>query len=441
MESAFVRPGRRWGTLLLGVWALAATAAALGLAWRLWWGAAPPAGGGTPASEPRDRLVLVPAAFDDLPGWRAEPLTEAVPPFLASCDALGRWPDERRLAAGPRGVGGSAGDWRGVCRAAAALPPGDETAARVFFEANFRVLAVHNGEAAEGLFTGYYEPSLRGSRRRHGPYRTPLYLRPPELVSVDLGLFRDDLAGRRLAGRVRGGTLEPFDDRAAIDRGALAGRGLEMVWVDDAVDAFFLQIQGSGRIELDDGGSMRVGYAAQNGHPYVAIGRELVERGELAVEEVSLQSIREWLRRHPEEAEEVMYANPSYVFFRELPGPGPLGSLGVPLTPERSLAVDRTFLPLGAPVWVATTLPAVPEAFPEGAPEVPWSRLLMAQDTGGAIRGPVRGDIFWGHGEDAEAVAGRMRQPGRMWLLLPRPIRPSTAPRRRSPPRSRRRPG
>ena len=236
---------------------------------------------------------------------------------------------------------------------------------------------------------------------------------------MDLGSFRDDLAGRRVAGRVEAGRLRPYADRAEIDRGALAGRGLELVWVEDLVDLFFLHIQGSGRIDLAGGGFVRVGYAGQNGHPYTAIGRELVVRGELEPEDVSMQSIRRWLMAHPESVPEIFATNPSYVFFRRLEGDGPLGALSVALTPERSLAVDRSHLPLGAPLSVETTLP--PEGPENGAP---WRRLTIAQDTGGAIRGPLRGDLFWGAGARAAEIAGRMRQPARLWLLLPETVDP-----------------
>ena len=277
--------------------------------------------------------------------------------------------------------------------------------------------------ARHGLFTGYYEPLLRGSRARSSRYRVPLYRRPPDIVQVDLGRFREDLRGRRLAGRLRGATLEPYDDRRSITAGALRGRGLELVWVDDPIAAFFLQIQGSGQIELDTGERLRLGYAAQNGHPYFAIGRELIERGELTRETVSLQSIRAWLLEHPDEAQDVMALNASYVFFRTIEGDGPIGSQGVALTPGRSLAVDRTFVPLGVPLWLETTAPTVGNSAAEGAvDQSPVRRLVVAQDTGGAIRGPVRGDLFWGAGSEAEEIAGRMNSEGRYWLLLPRAL-------------------
>jgi membrane-bound lytic murein transglycosylase len=271
-------------------------------------------------------------------------------------------------------------------------------------------------DRAEGLVTGYYEPLLHGSLKRTDRFTVPLYLRPPELVDVDLGAFRDDLRGRRLAGVVRGGRLVPFADRAGVDAGALSGRKLELLWVDDAIDAFFLHIQGSGRIELPDGKHLRVGYSAQNGHPYVAIGRELVALGVMKLEDVTMQSIRAWLEQHPERALEIMRKNPSFVFFRKLDGAGPVGSAGVTLEPYRSIAVDTAFMAMGAPVWLEGTWPAPrPDE-----PDRPLRRLVVAQDTGGAIRGPLRADLFCGHGDEAAEVAGRLTHQARMWLLLPK---------------------
>jgi membrane-bound lytic murein transglycosylase A len=242
-------------------------------------------------------------------------------------------------------------------------------------------------------------------------------------VTVDLGTFREDLRGKRLAGRVEEGALVPLPDRAAIEKGALAKRGLELVWVDSAVDAFFLQIQGSGRVQLAEGGEMRVGYAAANGHTYTAVGRELVRRSVYKPAEVSMQSIRRWLEQHPSEADGLMDTNASYVFFKEIEGEGPLGAEGVPLTPGRSLAIDLQHWPLGVPLWLEATSPAPRD----NEPDRPLRRLVIAQDTGGAIRGPVRGDVFWGGGRDAEAIAGKMKNQGRLWVLLPKEISAPTA--------------
>lgn len=362
-----------------------------------------------------DRLTLARAGFDEIPGWREDSLAEALPALRRSCRAIGRLPASVPVAPGLAGeVGGRAGDWRSVCRRARQVG-GDPEAVRAFFEAAWVPFAVGNRGESEGLFTGYYEPTLHGSRRRSDRYSVPLYTRPSELVSVDLGRFREDLEGRRIAGRLDGSRVVPFSDRSEIRRGALGGRGLELVWVDDPVDAFFLEIQGSGRVEMDDGSVLRLGYADQNGHPYFAIGRELIERGEIPREEMSMQAIRRWLEAHPEEADEVMEKNASYVFFRELSGEGPLGAQGVALVPGRSLAVDRSFHPLGAPMFVEATRPAPGEAEP-----VPFERLMIAQDTGGAIRGPVRGDVFWGPGDEAREIAGAMQNRGRLWILLPK---------------------
>lgn len=390
-----------------------------------------------PEVEAEPRLRLAAASFAQLPGWGQDTAAEALPALRASCGRLLRLPPTRPL--GPDGVAGTAGDWRPFCSAVGRIAAGDHRALQTLVEERLQPWSAAQGEGPEsrqGLFTGYYEPTLQGSRRRQGTYTVPLYRRPNNMLSIDLGSFREEFAGRKLTGRLEGRRVVPFHDRQEIDGGALGGRGLELVWVDDAVAAFFLHIQGSGRVELAEGGVMRVGYAGQNGHPYYAIGRELVALGELTVDEVSLQSIRAWLHDHPQEARRVLHTNPSYIFFRELQGPGPLGSEGVALTPGRSLAVDRSFHSMGVPMWLDSTYPRTepstaqpkPEATQSPAPSgPPLQRLMVAQDTGGAIRGPVRGDVFWGPGANAEEIAGRMRQPGRLWVLLPRSITPPEA--------------
>jgi membrane-bound lytic murein transglycosylase A len=317
---------------------------------------------------------------------------------------------------------GSGDDWKAFCTALAGLSAGDDAGLRRLIEAELQPVAVLGDGRAEGLFTGYYEPLVRGSRQKQGRYIVPLYRQPPDLVQVDLGEFRDSLKGQRIAGRVREGRLRPYDDRSAIEAGALANKNLELVWLDDAADAFFLQVQGSGLVQLDTGAKTRVGFAAQNGYPYVAIGRVMIERGTLAREDVSMQAIRAWLRANPDAAPELLQQNPSYVFFRELPAPkddldGPPGAQGVALLPGRSLAVDRSHHALGLPLWLDAQQPA-----PNGPGDLPLQRLMVAQDTGGAIRGAVRGDVFWGAGPQAESIAGRMKHPGRFWLLLPKAV-------------------
>ena len=369
-----------------------------------------------PVPEAPDRLTLKPVSFADLPGWEADFLAEAMPAFLKSCERLKPQPPARNF--GPEARFGTIADWLPLCDAARSVPAGDAAAVRGFFESSFQPYRAANNDAPDGLFTGYYEAELRGAAQRSARYPVPLHRRPDDLVMVDLGQFREELKGQRIAGRVAGGSLKPYEDRRAIVAGALDPRKLEIVWVDDPVDAFFLQIQGSGRVTLEDGRVIRLGYAGQNGHPYVAIGRELIARGALTRENVSMQSIRAWLVANPGEAADLMNANPSYVFFRELPGDGPVGAQGAALTPLRSLAVDRRFVPLGTPVWLDAE-------HPEPRAER-LRRLVVAQDVGGAIRGPVRGDLFWGHGDTAADLAGRMKSSGRYYLLLPRGLTPAS---------------
>ena len=358
--------------------------------------------GCAPQTFPRD------VAFADLPGWAADRHAEIIPALRTSCAAIARLPPERSLGgAGPTEA--TAAAVAPACAELATLPATD-TAARAFLERRFRPVAL-----GEGTLTGYFEPELRGSTRRSARFATPLHARPPELVEADLGAHIPDLRGRRIAGQVRDGRLQPFPDRAAIAGGALAGRGLELAWVDDPADAFFLQIQGSGRVVLEGGGVMRLGYAGWNGHAYVAVGRFLVEQGILPREQVSMQAIRAWMAEAgPAEAAALMARNPSYVFFRRLdlpPEAGPIGTQGAPLTPMRSIAVDRTQVPLGLPVWVAGRDPVA---------DAPLRRLTVAQDTGGAIRGPARADLFTGWGAEAADRAGRMRDPAALFLLVPR---------------------
>jgi membrane-bound lytic murein transglycosylase A len=268
------------------------------------------------------------------------------------------------------------------------------TAARAFFESWFQPYRVSDNGERTGLFTGYYEPVLHGSRQPRGPYQVPLHAPPGDLLRIDLGRFNPELGGYAIWGRLADGELVPYYSRAEIDDGALGGRDLELLWVDDPIAKFFLQVQGSGQVRLDDGSVVRLGYAGQNGQPYRAIGRDLIELGALPRDQVSLQTIRAWLRAHPADAPTIMERNPSYIFFEEHPElaaeDGPLGTQGVPLTAGRSLAVDRRFLPLGAPVWLDASAPR-PDR-PED--EAPLRRLLIAQDTGGAIKGVVRGDVF-----------------------------------------------
>jgi membrane-bound lytic murein transglycosylase A len=350
--------------------------------------------------------TLEAVAFSDIPGWNDGEQAAAWSALLASCQAL-------------RGRDA----WRGVCADAAALPVSDDAAARRFLEARFVPWRVANPDGSvDGLVTGYYEPLLRGSRVKRAPFLFPLYGPPDDLLTIDLSAVAPELKNLRLRGRVQGRRVVPYYSRAEIESGAAPLAGKEIVWVDDAIEAFLLQIQGSGRVQLDKGPVIRLGFADQNGHPYQAIGRYLVDRGELQLGDASMQNIRAWAAAHPDRLPELLNQNPSYVFFRELPladpASGPIGALGVPLTPQRSIAVDARSVPLGAPVFISTVWPNA---------DLPLNRLVFAQDTGGAIRGAVRADFFWGFGSEAGGQAGRMRQQGRMWVLLPKDMKPAGA--------------
>ena len=359
-------------------------------------------------------LVLTPVAYSELTDWGLDDQSGALRALRQTCARFDKLKDDRPV--GPGSLAGTIADWRPLCAAAREI---DVTApaARSFFETWFDPFLASDNDEAEGLFTGYFEAELHGSRMREGPYQTPLYARPSDMVTADLGEFRDDWKGKKLVGRLVDGRLRPYPSRAEIEAGALTGKDLEILWVDDPIDAFFLQIQGSGRVSMNDGQTVRLGYAAQNGHKYVAIGRQLIERGEVPREQMSMQAIRSWLEDNPDQAPKLMNSNPSFVFFRELTKPGPIGAQGVPLTPGRSLAVDLKFIPMGVPVWLDTTDPL-------SAGE-PLRRLVVAQDTGGAIRGPVRGDLFWGFGDEAARKAGPMKQQGNYYLLLPKSVRKS----------------
>ncbi|MDX1375673.1 MAG: MltA domain-containing protein [Burkholderiales bacterium] len=339
-----------------------------------------------------------PTDFAALPGWNAAATTDALRAFVAGCARL-----RSDSALAP------------ACARAKAVPP-DEAAARGFFEAAFTPYAVSSStDGARGLITGYYEPVLSGSRARSDAFRYPVFGVPPDMVVVDLAGLYPDLKHRRLRGRIEGRRLVPYWSRAEIERDGDAFQAPVLAWVSDPVALFFLQIQGSGRIAFEDGAQLRLGYADQNGHPYRSLGRHLVERDELQLEDASMQGIQAWAAANPDKLRAALDANPSYVFFRTLPElpaqAGPIGALGVPLVARASLAVDPRFVPLGAPVFLATTLPLS---------DAPLEQLAVALDTGGAIRGPVRADYFWGGGPQAGALAGRMRQPGRLWLLWPR---------------------
>ena len=374
--------------------------------------AEPPA----PPAALADRMVLAPLGFDQLPGWGQDAAAAVLPALRRSCDRITRLPVDRSI--GFDGIGGTAADWYSPCSAAAKVADGDDAAARAVFEAWFIPWQVSNNGRPDGLFTGYFEPEIKGSRQRQGRYQLPIYGKPSDLVTADLGKFRPDLAGEQLVGRLDGARLVPYPSRAEIEAGAIDAAAPVVAWTDDAVDLAIMQIQGSGRVRLDDGSQIRLGVAGNNGRKFVGIGKLLKDAGKLDGD-TSMPAIRSWLKAHPAEGRALLAENPRYIFYGINPGEGPLGTEGVALTPERSLAVDPRFIPLGAPVWLDTV-------DPRGRP---LRRLMVAQDTGAAIKGVVRGDVFWGSGESAFEQAGRMKSPGRLVVLLPRLRSPRMAAR------------
>ncbi len=351
---------------------------------------------GTPA-EP-----LRPATFAELPGWETDDLRAAWPAFLASCKALARKPG-----------------WKQPCVAARTVIADDNLNIRHFFESHFIPYQLINPDGSDtGIATGYYEPMLSGARKRGGAFQTPLLHKPVDLQTVDLRAGYPELKGGHPRGRRDGNRFVPYLTRAEIAQSKSMER-YAILWVDDPVDAFFLQVQGSGRVKLKDTGeTVRVAYADTNGHPYKSIGRHLVEQGELTLAQASAQGIKGWIAMNPERAQELLNVNPAYIFFREErlrdPAQGPKGALGVPLTAQRSIAVDPQFVPLGAPVFLSTTQPGSAQ---------PLNALVFAQDTGSAIKGVVRADYFWGFGAEAGELAGRMKQRAMMWVLLPEALR------------------
>jgi membrane-bound lytic murein transglycosylase A len=332
------------------------------------------------------KLTLRATRFAGLDGWDDDHLAAVLPAFLKSCAVITARGDADPVDTVTKSSDfGTVGEWRPLCAQAAALP-GDDMAARNFFEASFTPLLAGNNGNSAGLFTGYYEIVLNGSWRREGSYQTPIYRRPPDPKAYS---------------------------RAQIDDGALAGKGFELVWVDDPIGAYFMQIQGSGVVRLTDGKSIRLGYDGGNGHSFVSVGRLLVQRNEVPLKDMTMQTLREWIASHGAAGKELMREDPSFVFFKEMNGDGPYGAEKVVLTAERSLAVDRRFIPFGVPLWLDAT-----QRFTTGT----IRRLVVAQDTGGAIKGPVRGDFYWGSGDEAGRGAGAMNASGRYYLLVPQTI-------------------
>ena len=341
---------------------------------------------GTGDGPAEKKVAMTPISYNEIAGWADDQHFDAVTAFRNSCPKLASGPDSKIATDGGEKIV-TASEWKRICDAAAGVPKGDNRAARRFFEENFRPLVVQ----APGSFTGYFEPELRGSRAPSRLFTVPVYRKPPDL------------------------TDKPYYTRAEIEQGVLKGKGLEVAWVQDAVSLFEAQVQGNGRVHLAEGGVLSLGFDASNNRPYTAIGSVLVEMGVMKREDVTWPAIRDWLKRNPAKGREVMRRNERYIFFKDTRSAAATGSQGVALVAQRSLAVDPTLTPYGTPIWIDTTRPVLRKP---GATEA-YRRLMVAQDSGAAIKGPARGDVFFGAGTQAADWAGRMVAGGRAIVLVP----------------------
>ncbi len=357
--------------------------------------------------------VLEKIQFSQIEGWEKADKTESLMAFVRSCVQMKG--DNRAFAKTPK-FGGTFEDWQKICARSEQL--GNNAGQRQitrFFQNNFTPLRVKDPNRKEGLFTGYFEPVVKGSLVRSREFHVPVYKRPGDLVVFDKA--QEKQSGIRY-GRLVAGQPTPYFTRKEIEQGLFAGKNLELVWLQSHADAFFMQVQGSGRVELPDGSVLRLAYAGKTGLPYTAIGGVLVKKGELEKAALSMQTIRKWIVANPSKAQGLMWKNQSFVFFRLLPetdpGLGPVGAQQVNLAAGISLAIDRRYWAFGTPIWLETKI-----ALDDSNKLQSWRSLLVAQDTGSAIRGYARGDVFWGSGEKAAIIAGQMKAAGEMVVLLP----------------------
>lgn len=352
--------------------------------------------------------------FNQLPGWDSAQLQKSLLTFQTSCRAFLKQDPEKVV--GTDEINLQAKDWHPACQAALKVDPVDEKSAKLFFQEWFAPVEFYDNKPVKGLFTGYYMPLVKGSYTKSAEYSVPLYEVPDNLITVDLGLFIPNLKNRKIVGRIEGNKLRPYYTREQINNGALKGKARVLVWIHSPVDRVFLEIQGSGIVELEDGKKIFIGYDAQNGAPYTAIAGVLIKKGIMTRHNASMQAIKRYLEAHPKQMDKIINKNKSFVFFRKLSMEAALGSQGVALTPGYSLAIDRQWIPMGAPLWLNTTRP---DSKNPDANKL-MQRLMIAQDTGGAIKGKVRGDVYWGDGDKATLIAGHMKNEGHYWLLLPR---------------------
>ncbi|MGB0571088.1 MAG: murein transglycosylase A [Alphaproteobacteria bacterium] len=365
------------------------------------------------APAPEAATTYTPVTFDELPGWDSDTLAEALPAWRRSCARVARQPDDKEI--GPSA--GTVADWRPVCTGIAGLPADDSGALRGFIEANLVPLRVRGKADDPGLFTGYFEPIIEASRKRTPIFHEPIYALPRDHVLVRLGAFDPELKDRSIVGRAENGRLVPYHQRGEIEAGAIRDSADILFWARDTLDLFILQVQGSGVAALPDGSRTRIGFAGHNGHNYGSVGRWLIENGELTAGRAGWEDIRAWLEANPKIMRDTLAVNRRFIFFREIDSDGPTGAAGVTLTAERSMAVDPKHIPLNVPVWLDAE-------HPDGNRRL--QRLMVAQDTGNAIRGAVRGDFYWGTGRAALDKAGRMKSRGAYYILVPSGLVPAS---------------
>ncbi|WP_370980808.1 murein transglycosylase A [Agaribacterium sp. ZY112] len=362
--------------------------------------------------ENQAQIELKETSFENLPNWQHDDLSAALLSFKQSCIKISTTNQELPLLSQIT-INTEINTHLALqkaCQKAKQVQIKPDLA-RQFFEHNFQPWLIRSDNKEQGLFTGYYEASVNASYNQSAKYSSPIRKKPKDLVTVDLGLFKPELAGQNLVGQVVNSRLQPYQERKDIEASHTDDDEV-LLWLDSAVDKFFLQIQGSGLAELDNGNLVRIAYAGNNGHNYSAIGKPLLQRGELSKESISMQSIKAWLNHHPEQAKQLMNTNKRYIFFREHAGMGPIGAQDVELSAERSLAIDPSYYAYGLPFFVDLEHPQ------KGSNNI--QKLVIAQDTGSAIKGPLRGDFFWGHGLAAEENAGKMKSLGKAWVLLPK---------------------
>ncbi|MDP3704663.1 MAG: murein transglycosylase A [Legionellaceae bacterium] len=362
---------------------------------------------------PKHGLALKPGTYQQLPGWGSTNLKQSLLALRVSCHAFSR--QDPNSVVGSRYIPLKAKDWAPACNAATQIDENSNDEIQLFFQTWFKPVEFQQGRPIHGLFTGYYLPSLQGSLTKSEHFSVPIYAVPPSLVTANLSSFSSNLPHHKIVGHVVAKKVVPFYTREAIDHGVISDSTPVLAWVNNSIDRLILETEGSGFVELKEGGQLAIGFAADNGAKYRSIASILIKKGSMNKDQASMSHIRSYFKKHPAQLRPVINQNKSFVFFRQLPQNTVVGSQGVPISPGYTLAVDRQWIPMGVPLWLTTTIQDVTTNTPKA-----FNRLMIAQDTGGSIRGMVRGDIYWGAGEKAKTIATKISSSGHYWLLLPK---------------------